>query len=183
MGPEAPTYDERRWLHDKLERLAIHEDRLMSYRSSFFAAVTSALAAGQFVAVAYLHLLPHLFWSLSAALAFFGAVSAVPWAMLLHRTATARRLWRAAARELERRYPPLSVAIPFELELVEGAPRVVVDAARPFEAHRRAFHDPGRISWFDRIGPTEVSPYLPMALGLVWAALFAVAGIEILSGA
>ena len=40
------TYDDRRWLHDKYERLAAEEGQLSSVRTSYYAAIGTVLITG-----------------------------------------------------------------------------------------------------------------------------------------
>ncbi|HEY1197494.1 MAG TPA: hypothetical protein VGG32_02035 [Thermoplasmata archaeon] len=52
ISAPALTYDDRRWLHDKCERLAAEEGQLSSVRTSYYAAIGTVLITGLVVVIA-----------------------------------------------------------------------------------------------------------------------------------
>ena len=100
-APPPLTGEERRWLHDKYQRLAEHEAQLADYRTSYFAAIVAALVAAQVLLVINLLHEPRVFSTVSTLLALFGLLICGVWGLVLHRTTSAMDLWRDAEAQLE----------------------------------------------------------------------------------
>jgi hypothetical protein len=162
------TVDERRWLHDKYERLAEEEGNLAASRTSYFAAIASVLVTGLVVATADLLSVPLLLVLFSTFFALFGILIALVWAVLLHRTTDAQNLWRESARRLEMLAPPIDTSLLAPVSLRSGA-TLPIDLTRPYEAHAERFGPDHRISWQDRVTPSALTEVMPIALLAFWA--------------
>jgi hypothetical protein len=160
--------EERRWLHDKYERLSSEEAQLAGGRTSYYAAIGTVLVTGLLVAVVDLG---GVRWALASAvtfLALLGILISSVWAVLLHRTNDALRLWRAAAFEIETRTPPLTGHLIVPVPLRSGA-FVDVDVLRPYSSHRQRFSPANHISWIDRVDPEKLTEVLPMTFLVIWS--------------
>ncbi|MCI4353548.1 MAG: hypothetical protein L3K14_09260 [Thermoplasmata archaeon] len=179
MEPSGPSGDatvlasalpsaDRRWLHDKYERLAAEEAQLAAGRTSYFAAIGTVLLTAVIVAVANLSgnaLVLTLFVSFLSAL---GVLITFVWAVLLHRTNDAQSLWREANLRLEHLTPPIEGTIPASITFRSGA-ALQVNLARPYEAHASRFSNVRSISWMDRVNPDRLAEILPITFFCVWA--------------
>lgn len=184
-APRAPTTpvlspEERRWLHDKFERLASEEAQLAASRTSYYAAIGTVLITGLIVVAADLAGSPLELTGAVTFLASLGILISLVWAVLLHRTNDAQKMWREAALQLETVAPPLAGQMLIGIELRSGD-RLPVDLLRPYTAHRERFASTRRISWMDRVNPERLTEVLPMtflgvwsgALVLIWVWFFA----------
>ena len=173
MTSEAPaghatvTPEERRWLHDKYERLAADEAQLADSRTSYFAAIASALVAALVILVINELKAPTTFVAMASLLAGFGILISLVWTVVLHRTTAAQNLWRDAALALENDAPPIRVPIPGTLALPPGR-TIGVDLTRPYLAHQARFSEPG-LPWVDRVRPSELSANVPLILVILWS--------------
>ncbi|MCI4369040.1 MAG: hypothetical protein L3K09_05720 [Thermoplasmata archaeon] len=162
LGPE-----ERRWLHDKYERLAAEEGQLAAGRTSYFAAIGSVLVTGTVVAVSYFSGRPLLLVTIATFLSAIGIVFSFVWAVLLHRTNDAQALWREAAWRLEVCEPPLSGELLAPITL-RSTQTVTVNLLRPYSIHRARFSTAKPISWMDRVNPGRLTESLALTFLLVW---------------
>ena len=174
--------EERRWLHDKYERLSAEEGQLAGTRTSFFSAIASVLFTGMLVLLVNLLDRPMLFAEMETLLAIFGILISVVWALLLHRTADAQELWRESARRLETLAPPIGAPLPAPIP-VTATESVSIDLTRPFLAHQERFSPTHRLSWFDRYNPIRLSEALPIALVVLWCGAMAAGWIWALGSA
>ena len=165
--PPAIASDERRWLHDKYERLAAEEATLADSRTSYFAAIASALVAAFVVLV--VNELTHamLLVTLSTLLAAFGILISVVWTLVLHRTGDAQYVWREAALLLESTAPPIAASLPATLETRHGD-TIQVDLTQPYHVHAIRFSDSNRVAWIDRVNPSTISANVPLLLVGLW---------------
>lgn len=90
-----------KWLHDKYERLAYHEDVLLVNRSNLLTTYMTALVAAQALVLAYFH-----GWNLTdngihLVVPVVGLLLSFYFGPVIRRTVHANRLYRAAARVLE----------------------------------------------------------------------------------
>jgi hypothetical protein len=163
------TGDDRRWLHDKFERLASEEAQLAAGRTSYFAAIATVLITAIVVAVADLsgnHLELTLFITFLAAL---GVLITFVWAVLLHRTNDAQSLWRQSNLNLEELAPPVEGSVPVPIKLRSGEP-LSVNLLRPYETHAARFSKSRAISWMDRVNPEQLTEILPQTFLVIWSA-------------
>jgi uncharacterized membrane protein YhaH (DUF805 family) len=165
--PPVLTPEERRWLHDKYERLASEEAQLAAGRTAYYAAIGTVLITGLLVAVADLSSNPEVLTTAITFLAALGLLISMVWAILLHRTNDAQKLWREAALQLEEVAPPILGQILVPVTLRSGA-LLPIDLLRPYEAHRDRFGPSKRISWMDRLNPDSLTEILPMTFLAVW---------------
>jgi len=164
----ALSSDDRRWLHDKFERLAAEEAQLAAGRTSYFAAIATVLITAVIVAVADLSGNP-LVLSLSVSfLSLLGVLITFVWAVLLHRTNDAQNLWRESNLRLEQLSPPIEGAIPIPITLRSGA-SLSVNLLRPYETHAARFASTRSISWMDRVNPDRLAEVLPITFACVWS--------------
>jgi hypothetical protein len=163
----ALTPEERRWLHDKYERLASEEGQLAATRTSYYAAIGSVLVTGVVVAIADLSGQRFLLAWVATFLASLGILISFVWAVLLHRTNDAQALWREAVVRLENSAPPLEgeLSAPITLRSRETIP---VNLLRPYQTHQERFAGSGMISWMDRVSPSRMTEVLPMAFLAIW---------------
>lgn len=167
-GPLSP--EERRWLHDKYERLAAEEGQLAAGRTSYFAAIASVLFTGMVVATAYFSNRPEVLALVVTFLSVVGILISFVWVVLLHRTNDAQLLWREAAARLEEVAPPLMGELEGAITLRSGR-ALKVNLLTPYHAHRARFARKDEIGWMDRIQPGRISEFLPVAFLIIWAAV------------
>lgn len=167
------TLEDRRWLHDKYERLAAEESGLASSRTSYYAAIGTVLITGLVVAVADLLGQPRILVLIVTFLALLGIQISIVWVVLLHRTNDAKNLWREAACHLERDYPPLegSWTAPITLRSAEV---LQVNLLHPFLAHDARFSKTGPVSWMDRTNPDLLTEILPLTFITLWISVLIV---------
>lgn len=161
------TPEERKWLHDKYERLAAEEGQLAATRTSYFAAIGSVLVTAVVVAIADLSGQRLVLASVATFLATLGILISSIWAVLLHRTNDARDLWREAVVQLEQSEPPIEGDLPAVVSL-RNREMVPVNLLRPYMVHQVRFARGGETSWMDRVNPGRLSEILPMAFLVIW---------------
>jgi hypothetical protein len=161
--------EERRWLHDKYERLIAEEADLSASRTSYYAAIGTVLITGFVVSIADMFGHPTLLVTIVSFLAVLGIVISIIWAVLLHRTNDAQQLYREAALRLEESEPPLTGALTVPITLRSGK-TMDVDLLRPFQTHERRFAKSAEISWMDRVNPTTMTELLPLVFIGIWVA-------------
>jgi hypothetical protein len=168
--------EDRKWLHDKFERLAAEEGQLAAGRTAYYAAIGSVLVTAVVVALADLSGQRLILAAVATYLAALGILISVVWAVLLHRTNDAQALWREAAWRLEESEPPLagSLVAPITLRSHEVLP---VNLLRPYQTHRERFSASGSISWMDRVDPEFLTEILPVAFLFLWSAVFVFAWV------
>jgi len=164
---DAISPEERRWLHDKYERLAGDEAELANSRTSYFAAIASALVAALVVLVINELGHPLLFAMMSSLLAGFGILISAVWTVVLHRTTAAQNLWREAALLLESQAGPIATTLPSDVP-IRGGRTIRVDLTRPYRAHQTRFAPTAEVPWIDRVNPSEVSENVPLTLAVLW---------------
>jgi uncharacterized membrane protein YhaH (DUF805 family) len=174
--PPVLSPDERRWLHDKFERLASEEAQLAAGRTAYYAAIGTVLITGLLVAVADLSANPEVLATSVTLLAALGLLISMVWAVLLHRTNDAQKMWREAALQLELVAPPIPGQILVPVSLRSGA-TIPIDLLRPYEAHRERFGPSKQISWMDRLNPDALTEILPMTFLTLWGCAFVVVWI------
>jgi hypothetical protein len=167
------TQEDRRWLHDKYERLAAEEGQLSSVRTSYYAAIGTVLITGLVVVIADLMSQPSLLAVVVTFLATLGILISIVWAVLLHRTNDAQNLWREAALRLEQSEPPIDGAWTVPITLRSGA-SLDLNLLRPFEAHAERFSRRRSISWMDRVDPSALTEVLPLTFFALWVAVFSI---------
>jgi len=165
--PAPLANDERRWLHDKYERLAAEEATLADSRTSYFAAIASALVAALVVLVVNELARPEVFVTLATLLASFGILISAVWTVVLHRTGDAQYLWRQAALLLEEAAPPISTPLPTPLQ-TRHVGTIQVDLTKPYHVHEVRFADNRDVAWIDRVNPSTVSANVPLMLVVLW---------------
>jgi len=166
------TSEERRWLHDKYERLAGEEGQLASTRTSYYAAIGTVLITGLLLVIADLLNEPLILAPTVSFLAALGILISVVWAVLLHRTNDAQNLWREAALRLELHEPPISGEWRAPITLRTGA-TIRPNLLRPFETHRERFSPTNPISWLDRVNPSSLAEILPVSFIGIWVVVLA----------
>ncbi len=166
LGP-----DDRKWLHDKYERLASEEISLSASRTSYYAAIGSILVTGIVVALDDFSGDRFLLATVVTFLALLGILISSVWAVLLHRTNDAQALWREAATRLEALDPPLpgAVMVPVTLRSGDTFPGNLL---RPYELHAARFARSA--SWMDRTNPALLTEVLPTAFLVLWSAILVV---------
>ncbi len=167
QSPAVLSAEERKWLHDKYERLAAEESQLALGRTSYYAAVGSVLITGVVIAIADLSSQRFVLATIATYLAALGLLISFVWAVLLHRTNDAMALWREAARRLEDQTPPLDGELPGGVTL-RSKEVVSVNLLRPYTVHDRRFARSREISWMDRINPSRLTEVLPIAFLALW---------------
>jgi len=164
----APLSSEQlRWLHDKYERLAAEEGQLSASRTSYYAAIGTVLLTGFVVAIANLLSHPLILVAMVSFLAGLGILISFIWAVLLHRTNDAERLFREAALRLEEAEAPLPGTLTVPVTMRSGM-TMSVNLLRPYETHGRRFAKTALISWMDRVNPTAVTETLPLVFIAIW---------------
>lgn len=178
LDPSTLSPEERRWLHDKYERMAAEEGQLSGGRTSYFAAIGSILVTGFLYVV--VNLLTHRL--LQAILVTFlgvvGVIISLVWAVLLRRTNSAQRLWRNSALQLEAGVPPIEPTLPATVP-IRGHRELSIDLARPYQSHDRRFALGSQISWFDRRDPDRLTEILPYAFLVIWTLIIIVIWIAL----
>ncbi len=167
-GDDPLTLAERRWLHDKYEKLAEHEAQLADYRSSYFAVLNTALIAGLVLIVINLLRNPPLFLAGASMLGLFGAGMSGIWALVLHRTIAAQNLWRDAALALETDFPPLESPLVTQVPGGQPGTSISIDLTRPYHAHRLRFSREHGATFFDAIQPGHVWSGIPLVFCVGW---------------
>jgi hypothetical protein len=175
VGPPNPPLspEDRRWLHDKYERLAAEEGNLATGRTTYYAAIGTVLITGLLVVAADLLSQPLLLVASVSFLAGLGVLISFVWAVLLHRTNDAQNLWREAARQLERHTAPVEGVWQAPVTLRSGE-TLNVDLLRPYLAHDARFARSRQISWMDRVNPSGLTEILPVTFLGVWLAILAI---------
>jgi hypothetical protein len=171
--PPSPTLEERRWLHDKYERLASEEGQLSGIRTAYFATIGAVLLTGLVVLIADLLGQALLFSVAATLLASLGILVCSVWAVLLHRTTDAQARWREAALRLEEVAPPVLVSLPIQITLRNRA-TVPVDLNAPYHMHKARFLAGGQISPLDRINPNRMMEIMPVSLLWIWGTVLVV---------
>jgi hypothetical protein len=166
--------EERRWLHDKFERLAAEEAQLAAGRTSYFAAIGTVLITAIVVAVADLSGNPLELTLFITFLSAIGVLITFVWAVLLHRTNDAQTLWRESNLRLEQLAPPIVGAVPVPITLRSGS-TLSVNLLRPYETHLSRFARERAISWMDRVNPERLTEILPVTFLIIWSAALVVA--------
>jgi uncharacterized membrane protein YhaH (DUF805 family) len=172
-SPSPIGREERRWLHDKYERLDAEEGQLSSSRTSYYAAIGTVLITGAIVAVADLLNQPTILAVIVSFLALLGILISLVWAVLLHRTNDAQKLWREAALHLEQGAPPIEGEFRAPISLRSGA-TISLDLFRPFQSHQERFSTQSPISWMDRLDPAALTELLPQTFLVLWSAILVV---------
>ena len=170
------TEDERRWLHDKYERLAAEESTLAANRTSYFAAIGTVLLTALVVAVNDFLNVHELLLAVVTFMAVLGLMISFVWSVLLHRTTDAQSMWRESARSLERLAPPLPGQLLVPITLRSGD-KLQLDLLRPYTAHAERFSKDKGISWMDRVTPETLTEVLPTSFLVVWAGVLVVAWV------
>jgi len=167
LGPGGASLapEERRWLHDKYERLAAEEGELSASRTSYFAAIGTVLVTGLVVAIADLYAHAILLVLTITYVALLGELISIIWAVLLHRTNDAQRMFREAALIIEESTPPLLGDLPGSISLRTGD-KLKVNLLRPYEAHAARFSHAH--SWMDRVNPANLTEALPLVFIVLW---------------
>ncbi|MGA7861282.1 MAG: hypothetical protein WCB19_05440 [Thermoplasmata archaeon] len=173
LPPSAVSLEDRRWLHDKFERLAAEEGQLAAGRTSYFAAIGTVLITAMVVAVADLSGNPLELTFFITFLSVLGVLITFVWAVLLHRTNDAQSLWRESNLRLEQLSPPIEGSIPVPVTLRSGA-SLSVNLLRPYESHAARFSKARSISWMDRVNPEGLTEVLPVTFLIVWSAALVV---------
>ena len=163
--------DDRRWLHDKFERLAAEEAQLAAGRTSYFAAIGTVLITAVIVAVADLSANAIVLTLFVSFLSGLGVLITFVWTVLLHRTTDAQSLWREANLRLEQVFPPIEGTVPVSISLRSGQ-GLQVNLLHPYEAHAVRFSTVRSISWMDRVNPDRLTEVLPITFFGVWTAAF-----------
>lgn len=167
--PSALSIEDRRWLHDKFERLAAEEGQLAAGRTSYFAAIGTVLITAMVVAVADLSGNPLELALFISFLSILGVLITFVWAVLLHRTNDAQSLWRESNLRLEQLSPPVEGAVPVPITLRSGD-AISVNLLRPYETHAARFSSSRSVSWMDRVNPERLTEILPVTFLVVWSA-------------
>jgi hypothetical protein len=166
--PSAIGPDDRRWLHDKYERLAAEEASLSAGRTSYYAAIGTVLITGLLVAAADLQDEPFILTVIVTLLSLLGILISSVWAVLLHRTDDAQNLWREAELRLEEGLPPLEGEFLAPITLRSGR-TVSADLLRPFHTHEVRFSAKNHISWMDQVNPSRLTEILPITFLVLWS--------------
>ncbi|MFZ3355858.1 MAG: hypothetical protein WA549_03755 [Thermoplasmata archaeon] len=168
--------EDRKWLHDKFERLAAEEGQLAAGRTAYYAAIGSVLVTAVVVALADLSSQRLILATVATYLASLGILISVVWAVLLHRTNDAQALWRETAWRLEESEPPLEGTLVAAITL-RSHEVLPVNLLRPYQTHRERFSASRSISWMDRVNPETLTEILPLAFLFLWSAVFVFAWI------
>lgn len=169
---------DRKWLHDKYERLAANEGSLSATRTSYFAAIGTVLLTAFIVAVDDFLSHPHLLIAIITFLSALGIAISFIWAVLLHRTTDAQSMWRESARYLEEMDPPLEGEVRVGITLRSGE-KLELNLLRPFVAHARRFSKDKGVSWMDRVTPETLTEILPVSFIILWVGILVVAWLYI----
>jgi hypothetical protein len=171
--PPGLSQDDRRWLHDKYERLAAEEGQLSSVRTSYYAAIGTVLITGLLVVLADLINERTILLVVVTFLSALGVLISLVWAVLLHRTNDAQALWREAALRLEEAEPPVDGQWRAPITLRSGA-TIHPNLLRPFQTHAARFSRAKSISWMDRLDPAPLTEILPVTFLGVWVTVVVV---------
>ncbi|MCI4373098.1 MAG: hypothetical protein L3K02_05590 [Thermoplasmata archaeon] len=174
-GRASPAFEnldpgERRWLHDKYERLAAEEGQLSASRTAYFATIGAVLLTGIVVILADLLSQPILFAIAASLLSSLGILTSAVWTVLLHRTNDAQAMWREAALHLEQVAPPVTVSVPSQVTLRSSA-TLPVDLSAPYRMHVVRFSSTNHISYLDRFNPNRLMEVMPVTLLVIWNAV------------
>ena len=182
-SPPTLTLEERRWLHDKYQRLSDGEAQLADYRTSYFAAIVAGLIAA-LVLLTINDLSVRTVYAVSTSMiALLGLLISIMWAAVLRRTTAAQELWREAALQLEEIAPPFDTEVRSFISLPGGRPPLRVDLGRPYHAHALRFESRDGIPWFDRIRPSRLWAGIPILLMVAWGAVLVIVWVRyILTG-
>ncbi len=175
LSPTAPSdlsTDDRRWLHDKYERLASEESQLSASRTAYFAAVGTVLLTGLVVLLADLLGQPVLFVVAATLVGGLGILTSTVWAVLLHRTNDAQAMWREAALNVELSAPPIAIPVPSQVTLRSKA-TIPVDLGSPYRMHETRFSPANHISLLDRVNPARLTEAMPLTLLIIWVGALA----------
>ncbi len=176
MEPNPPTDlrtldpEQRRWLHDKYERLSEEESQLSASRTAYFATIGAVLLTGLVVLIADLLGTALLFAISATLLASLGILTSTVWTVLLHRTNDAQAMWREAALHLEQVAPPITVDLPSQVTLRSSA-TLPVDLGTPYRMHEIRFSPDSHISWLDRFNPSRMMEVMPITLLVIWGSV------------
>jgi hypothetical protein len=165
--------EERRWLHDKFERLAAEESQLASLRTTYYAAIGTVLITGLVVAIADLLNQTRLLVAIATFLSLLGILISVVWIVLLHRTNDAKNMWREAACHLEAQQAPLEGQWMAPITLRSNA-TLSVNLLQPFLAHKLRFSPDHGVSWMDRANPDTLTEILPVTFLGLWVGVLVV---------
>jgi hypothetical protein len=163
--------DDRKWLHDKYERLASEEISLSASRTSYYAAIGSILVTGIVIALDDFSGNRVLLATVVTFLGVLGILISSVWAVLLHRTNDAQNLWREAATSLEEMDPPIAGAVMTPVTLRSGE-TFSGNLLRPYQLHAARFARSA--SWMDRANPSTLTEILPIAFLVLWSAILVV---------
>lgn len=174
LAPTALSPDDRKWLHDKYERLAAEEGSLAQGRTSYYAAIGTVLVTGLVIAIADLASNRFLLVVIVTYLAALGILISFVWLVLLHRTNDAQALWRQAAERLEEREPPLEGQLPGAITL-RSHENLTLNLLRPYTVHRVRFAATRAVSRLDRLNPQTLTEILPYAFLFIWGSVVVIA--------
>lgn len=163
------SVEDRRWLHDKFERLTAEEGQLAAGRTSYFAAVVTVLITAVVVSVADLSAHRLELALVVTFLSTLGILITFVWWVLLHRTNDAHALWTQASLQLEQVAPPIAGSLPGTIRLRSGE-TVSVNLLRPAEVHASRFSRARAVSPMDRVNPDRLTELLPQTFLVVWVA-------------
>lgn len=166
-NPSSLTLDDRRWLHDKYERLGEEEGQLAATRTTYFATVGTVLVTGLILVIINLLDRPQVLVESVTLLAGLGILFSSIWAVLLHRTTDAQALWREAALRLEEMAPPVPTKLLAPVTLRSGR-TLQVDLAQPYGVHAERFSPRNPISRMDRVNPWALAELMPLTFVVVW---------------
>lgn len=175
-GAPVLSDEERRWLHDKYERLATEEGALAANRTSYFAAIGTVLLTAMVVAVNDFEANKQLLLLFVTFMSVLGILISFVWTVLLHRTTDAQNMWREAARFLESTAPPIAGTLSAPITLRSGE-KLQLNLLTPYTAHGRRFSKDKGISWMDRVTPESLVEVLPTSFILLWAGVLLVGWI------
>jgi hypothetical protein len=167
QSPSSPTLQDRRWLHDKYERLGEEEGQLAATRTTYFATVGAVLVTGLVLVIINLLDRPPVLVESVTLLATFGILFSAVWAILLHRTTDAQALWREAALRLEELAPPVPTELLAPVTLRSGR-TIQVNLAQPYRVHAERFSPRNPISRLDRVNPWTLTEIMPLTFVIVW---------------
>lgn len=159
--------EDRRWLHDKYERLGEEEGQLAATRTTYFATVGAVLVTGLILVIINLLDRPAVLAESVTLLATFGILFSAIWAVLLHRTTDAQALWREAALRLEELAPPVLTEVVAPVTLRSGR-TLQVNLAQPYRVHEERFSPRNPISRLDRLNPWALAELMPLTFVVVW---------------
>lgn len=172
--PAEPSPEEVRWLHDTLERRAMHDDNLLAQRANFYATLSAALIAGELLAFAYG--LPSVKWfgDVQTVIAFLGVLVSAMWWLTIERTVAGQAVWRKAVIELERRFSPYGKGTQILWEVPQdiwpGWPQGLaqLNLAWPIDMHNSVFHERMFYRFELSRSPNSSSRLIPLAACAAW---------------